>query len=141
MISNNLIKKNSKRTIYRDFLIGGLILLSSILPYIHDAIPRGVGEGISGYSSLRVLLFVVLINLFGLIGWVIAYFEARGKRYRFVMIVPIINITYQVFIYVLNLKKTSFNDLNLKFLITFMVSSLVFLFYFLRKIKKKNQEI
>jgi hypothetical protein len=139
MTSSNLIKKNSKRAIYRDFLIGGLILLSSILPYIHDAIPKGMSAGISGYSSLRVFLFVVLINLFGLIGWVIAYFEARGKRYRFVIIVPIINITYQVFIYILNLKKTSFNDLNLKFIITFTVSLLVFLFYFLRKIKKNKQ--
>ena len=106
------------------------------MPYIHDIIPRNTQAGISGYSSLRVFLYVLLINLFGLIGWIVAYYEAKEKRYRFVMIVPIINITYQVFIYIMNLKKTSFNDLNLKFLITFVASVLIFLFYFLRKVKK-----
>jgi hypothetical protein len=122
----------------KEFVIGAFILICSLLPYIHDAIPRETQAGISGYSSLRVFLYITLINVFGLIGWLMAYFEAKGKRYRFVMIIPIINIAYQLFIYILSLKKTSFNDLNLKFLITFIVSVLVFLFYFMRKFKSKE---
>ncbi len=123
----------------KEFVIGALILICSLLPYIHDAIPRETQAGISGYSSLRVFLYITLINVFGLVGWLIAYFEAKGKRYRFVMIVPIMNIVYQLFIYILNLKKTSFNDLNLKFLITFIVSVMVFIFYFMRKFKQSKE--
>ncbi len=141
MIQKHLTKMKSTTTTSKEFLIGALILICSVLPYIHDAIPRETQSGISGYSSLRVFLYITLINVFGMIGWLIAYSEAKGKRYRFVMIVPIINIMYQLFIYILNLKKTSFNDLNLKFLITFIISLLVFLFYFLRKIKKNKQSV
>ncbi len=141
MMKNYLIKTKYKKEIFKEFVIGGLILLCSILPYIHDIVPKGIPSKISGYSSLRVFLYVVLVNLFGLIGWLIAYFEAKGKRYRFVIIVPIINVLYQLCIYILNLKKTSFNDINLKFLITLSACILIFLFYFLRKFKKNTEKI
>ncbi len=131
-----LKKKKLKTMIYKDIFIGVLILLCSILPYIHDAIPRE--KTFPGYSSLRVFLYVTLINVFGLIGWLIAYFESKGKRYRFIMIVPIMNILYQLFVYIFNLKKTSFNDLNLKFIITILIAFLVLIFYFSRKIKKNS---
>lgn len=141
LMKNHSTKTKSTTTISKDIIIGGLILLCSVLPYIHDAVPRETESGISGYSSLRVFLYITLINVFGLVGWLIAYMEAKGKRYRFVIIIPIINIAYQLFIYILNLKKTSFNDLNLKFLITFVISVLVFVFYFTRKLKQKKQVV
>ncbi|TPN84510.1 MARVEL/CASP family protein [Aquimarina algicola] len=131
--------KKTERIINKEIVIGLLILLCSILPYIHDAIPKE--KTFPGYSSLRVFLYVTMINFFGLIGWLIAYFESKGKRYRFIMIIPVINILYQLFVYIFNLKKTSFNDLNLKIILTFIVSFFVFAFYFKRKIKQKNKKL
>lgn len=121
-------KKRLKTTIY-----SVLILLASTMPYIHDLFPRGVD--FPGYSSSRVFLYIVLINLFGLIGWLVAYAHAKGKSYRFIMWLPILTTTYQIFIHILNLKSSSFNEINLKMILTFVGFTLLVIWYFVQKSK------
>jgi hypothetical protein len=132
------IKRKSKKTTYKSLGIGVLIIILSTLPYIHDLIPKGIEY--PGYSSLRVFLYLILTNIFGLIGWLLAYHLARGRSYRFTMIIPIMTQTYQIFIYMLNLKSTSFNEIDLKFYITFGLSLLVCIWYFKRKLQTKPIE-
>lgn len=101
------------------------------MPYIHDLFPKGVD--FPGYSSSRVFLYIVLINLFGLIGWILFYVHAQGKSYRFIIWLPILTTTYQIIVHILNLKSTSFNEINLKFILTFTAFTLLVIWYFAKK--------
>ncbi len=136
-MNNHLKKKNSKKTIYKSFIFAFAIVLCAFLPFIHDLVPRGIDY--PGYSSLRTFLYVALENLFGLIGWSLFLWQSKGKMYRFAILVPVLMTFYQLIIYIVNLKKTSFNDVNIKLVITFVVIIIIVVIYFKQKLKKKNE--
>lgn len=127
-------KKKLKKETSRSLIIALVIIASAFLPYIHDLIPRGVSY--PGYSGLRPFLYIVFINLFGLIGWTLFLMKSKKELYRFVILVPVSLVTYQLIVYILNLKKTSFNDVNIKLAITFLLTLVVTIVYFKNKLKK-----
>lgn len=112
-----------------------LILIAATLPYIHDVLPKHLE--FPGFSSMRVAIFVIGTEIFALIGWILAFVHAKGKEYRFVMALPIITVTYELIVKILNLKSTSFNELNLKYIITFSAFTLLVIWYFINKNKNE----
>jgi hypothetical protein len=105
------------------------------MPYIHDAIPTGIEY--PGYSSLRVFLYVLFINIFGLAGWIVAWVNAKKKNYRFVIALPVISTTYQIIVHICNLKSTSFNDLNVKFIVSFTSFAIITIWYLIKKYRNE----
>lgn len=128
-----LEKKKFKRGIFKSLILGLVIIASAFLPFIHDLIPRGVSY--PGYSGLRPFLYVVFINLFGFIGWLLYLIKSKGDLHRFTILVPVSMVAYQLVVYILNLKQTAFNEINLKLIITFILILGVVIIYYRNKIK------
>jgi len=90
-------------------------------------------EGFSGFSSLRIGLFMVFTMLFSLSGWVGWFLEAKGKRYRFSLLVPIFMNVYQLSVYLLNERKTTTNEFTTKVILNFTLILIIILYYFVTK--------
>ena len=135
----------------------GIILISS-LPYFHDLITiRGEGlapwvpdlgiekaltdaDGkVMGFSSYRVFLYTLLIHLFAHIGWVGWMLDAKGKSYRFALLVPVVLSGYTVALLLFNARATEFNEPDTKFYLTLFLSIIVILNFFINY-KRKNPE-
>ncbi len=114
-------------------MVAILIVLVSSLPYLHDQAPRGGGE-FYGFSSLRVFLYLVFTNLFAHLGWLIAFFIAKGKPYRFALLVPVTLSLYVLIVNILNLKATSFHDLTTRYIIIMVIILGLVLNYFKNRI-------
>jgi len=136
MTSKNSVKTKSTTMTYKNAFIAVFIILLSTLPYLHDTIPRELSFPASGYKALRVFVYIVLTNLFGLIGFIGWFIAAKGKQYRFALLVPILMNTYQLLIYVLNMKKSTFNDFDFKIYITIAITFVITINYFYLKLKK-----
>lgn len=135
----------------------GIIFISS-LPYLHDLITiRGEGlapwvpdlgiekaltdaDGkVMGFSSYRVFLYTLLIHLFAHIGWVGWMLDAKGKSYRFALLVPVVLSGYTVALLLFNARATEFNEPDTKFYLTLFLSIIVILNFFINY-KRKNPE-
>jgi hypothetical protein len=113
------------------------IFLISFLVYVHDfSIFEGV-KGFSGFSSLRVGIFVVGLMIVALVPWVGWYISSKGKRYAFVMLVPIFMISWQLGVYLFDQRDHSTNDFNFKVLLQFGFVLLLIVFYFIGKLRGK----
>lgn len=133
-IQESIKKKSNKLT--SSFIIAIIILLVSFLPYVHDLnIFRDVA-GFSGFSSLRIGIWVVSMFTFGLTGWILAFFNSKNKPYRFMMLAPIFMATIQLLIYVLDFRNNTINEFNIKVLINFLISLFIIVTYF----KAKKEE-
>lgn len=128
-------KTKSKKTIYKAIVIGTLAFTAAFLIFAHDAIARGV-KGYFGFSSMRVMVWTISILVFGIAGWFNAFYNAKGKLYKFTYLVPILIATYQLLIYVFDARKTDFNQLNTKTMITFTAIGAVIGYYFYKKLRK-----
>lgn len=135
-IRESIKKKSEKLT--SSFIIAIIILLVSFLPYVHDLnIFRDVA-GFSGFSSLRIGIWVVSIFTFGLVGWILAFFNSKNKSYRFMMLAPIFMGALQLLIYVLDFRNNTINEFNIKVLINFLILLLIILTYFKFKTTKSE---
>ncbi len=155
-ISNNrLTKTKSRKGILKNLLAAlGIIFLSS-LPYIHDIITiRGEGmqlwvpdfgleqwltdsEGkVMGFSSYRVFIYTLSIHLFAHIGWVGWMLDAKGKSYRFALLVPVVLSGYTVALLLFNARATEFDEPDTKFYITMVLGILVIANFFMNYKKK-----
>ncbi|TPN85332.1 hypothetical protein FHK87_15050 [Aquimarina algicola] len=136
----------------------GIIVLS-MLPFLHDIITeRGEGVrswipvigiqdiltdkdgGIMGFSTYRIFLYQFFQNLLifiSLIGW---YIAAKGKRYRFVLWVPMLQAGYTLLIQILNARTTVYSKPDVRFIITIVISIIIVLNYFRNRRKKLNNE-
>lgn len=136
--NKELVKTKSKTETYKSLLLGLVIIASAFLPFIHDLIPKGVS--FPGYSSLRTFLYVVFLNLFGFIGWLLYLSKSKGDLHRFTILVPVSMVAYQLVVYIVNLKQTAFNEINLKIIITFVLILAVVIIYFKNKLKQANKK-
>lgn len=129
--------EKSRTTIFKDLAKGLGIFLVTFLLYVHDfEIFRGM-EGFSGFSSLRVGLWVVGMFVLALVPWCGWYLASKGKKYAFVMLVPIFMIAWQLGIYLLDQRDHNTNDFNFKVLLQFAVVLILILLYFIGKIVRK----
>ena len=152
-----LIKKKLKKVIRKilqnDLTKATIIVLLSLLPFLHDIITiRGQGvvswlpdlgiekmltysteDGrtlVHGFSSYRVFLYTLFIHLSAAIGWS-GWFLVCRKRYRFAILVPLTLSFYTVFVLLFNAKATRFGAANSKLLIVICLSILIVLRFFL----------
>ena len=116
-----------------------LIVLISTLPYIHDLIDVGVKEGFLGFSDFRVFLFILLNHVFALFGWMLAFYLAKGRSWRFVLMIPLFSVSYEIILKILNLRSTSLNDLDVKFTLLIILSLIIIVWYFRKKTTYKNE--
>lgn len=126
----------SQTTTYRVVIF---IVITTLLIYVHDLIPKGVGS--VGKSSLRVYLYTVNSELRFLAVWFLVYFLAKGKQWRFVVWLPLLMTTYQLFIRLFSLQKTSYNDFNIKLVLSLIVFIALIVFYFYKKRKEVSNEL
>ena len=157
-IKNNLLTKTkSRKGILKNLLAAiGIIFLSS-LPYIHDMITiRGEGlqswvpdfglqelltdknGKVMGFSSYRVFIYTLSIHLFAHIGWVGWMLDAKGKSYRFALLVPVVLSGYTVALLLFNARATEFNEPDTKFYITIVLSILVIVNFFINNRNKSS---
>ena len=132
----------------------GIIFISS-LPYLHDLITiRGEGlapwvpdlgiekaltdaDGkVMGFSSYRVFLYTMLIHLFAHVGWVGWMLDAKGKSYRFALLVPVVLSGYTIALLLFNARATEFNEPDTKFYLTLFLSIIVILNFFINYKRK-----
>ena len=160
MSNKPLIRTKSQRTILKNLTVSILIICVSSLPYIHDLITIK-GEGLApwvpdfglekaltasdgkvmGFSSYRVFLYTLLIHLFAHIGWVGWMMDAKGKSYRFALLVPVVLSGYTVALLLFNARATKYNEPDTKFYLTLILSLIViFNFFFNYKLKRNSQE-
>jgi hypothetical protein len=126
-----------------------IIALSS-LPYLHEVITHagglrswvpvlGIqefltdGQGkVLGFSSYRMFLYTLLIFVFSELGWAAWLYVSKRKTYYFALFVPVLMGLYQIFIILLNLRKSLANSAETKLFLLFGLS--VFCaFLYLRK--------
>lgn len=115
---------------FKELGIALLIIAFATFPYLHDILPLSKSETFHGFSSMRVFSFMLLINVYSHLGWLIAFFLAKGKSYRFALLVPIGLSAYQISIILFNLKKTELNSINIKFILFITLSLFVVIHYF-----------
>lgn len=98
---------------------------------MHDAFPKFYGT--IGLSTVRVFLYTVLAEIRFLLVLFFCYSLAKGKRWRFVLWLPIIMTTYQAIIRILALQKTDYNAFDLKLTITVVLFVALIIYYFTHK--------
>lgn len=132
-----------KTTTYKSLVIGLSIILAAFLVYLHDFTDSWRGmEGFSGFSSLRVALYHTFLLSFALYGWFRAFIESKGKIYRVTYIVPIVMVSYQLLVYLLDARDTTTNEFSTKIIFQVLVlPTVLFLtYYFGKKLRKKGDE-
>lgn len=135
----------STKTPFKKKIFSLLLALSicaiSFLPYLHDLEFFAGKKGFSGFSSLRIGTWVVSLFVFGISGWIFAFIGNKGKLYRFVILAPIFMGLFQLFIYVLDKRKTYINDFNWKVILNFSILLVIIVSYYAIKLipPKKNE--
>ncbi len=131
----------SKKTIFKNLLVALLIIAMSFLPYLHDfEIFKGM-KGFSGFSSLRIGIWVVSLFMVGLSGWIFAFLNSKGKQYRMAMLAPIFMLSFQLLIYLFDSRKTTTNEFSTKILLNLCLAVvLVVLYFYGLKKQKENAE-
>tara|TARA_R110002051_G_scaffold297564_2_gene363934 strand:+ start:7706 stop:8101 length:396 start_codon:yes stop_codon:yes gene_type:complete len=130
--------KKLKTETSKQFIIALLIIVSPFLVYIHDSGLFDGMKGFSGFSSLRVGVWVVslfILMLFAFIGW---FYEAKHKKYRFALLAPIFMITFQLAIYLFDARANTTNDFSSKTIVYFVFVICLVLAYFLGTRKREN---
>lgn len=126
-------KKKSKiatfRFTYKEFAIALFIIVVATFPYLHDIIPLS-DEAFHGFTSMRVFTYMALFHIYAHIGWLAAFFLAKGKSFRFAFLVPVVLSAYQVFLILFDLRSTELNSINLKFILFIVLSLFVVIHYF-----------
>ena len=108
-----------------------ILLLATVLIYVHDFIPRDIGK--IGKSSIRVYSYTVGAELRFLLVLLLLWWKSKGEKWRFVVGLPIIMTTYQLCIRLFALQGSSWNEADNKFFITLIIALILIIFYFKRK--------
>lgn len=137
-MSNKSTKKKSQTTTY-SIIISVLIGLVSFLPYLHDFDFFKGRQGFSGFGSLRVGIWVISLFIIAISGWVVAFVNSRHKKYRFSILAPIGMLVFQMFVYILDSRKSFVNDFNVKVLLNFAVLIIIGFLYFKFKNVESNE--
>ncbi|HAO15120.1 MAG TPA: hypothetical protein DDE71_06125 [Tenacibaculum sp.] len=87
-------------------------------------------EGFSGFSSFRIGIWVISLFFWGLSGWLFAFFNSKGKPYRFTILAPLFMGFFQLLIYVLDSRKSNINGFNIKVIINLLLILIITILYF-----------
>lgn len=118
----------STTTIYK---VVAFLVIVTVLIYVHDIFPKHFGK--IGLSTVRVYLYTVLAEIRFLLVLFFCFYLAKGKQWRFVLLLPIIMTGYQAGIRILALQKTQYNEFDLKLTLTIVIFLVLTIYYFKRK--------
>tara|TARA_Y100000588_G_C13728797_1_gene700518 strand:- start:153 stop:488 length:336 start_codon:yes stop_codon:yes gene_type:complete len=108
--------------------------------YIHDCGLFNGMPGFSGFSSMRVALFITSLMSLALFLGICAFVESKGKLYRAAYLVPVIMLTYQLLIYLLNARDTTTNEFSVKIIFqVVIIPSLILGAYYVGKKSKEDE--
>lgn len=123
--------KTSAKVIAKHFWVALMIIGISMLPYLHDLLPNLPEGEIFGYSSWKSFLWSTSMYIFSHLGWLFAYYLAKGKPYRFAILIPVFLSLYQIIIIFANLRGSAvLNGISAKLVITFFISILLIINFF-----------
>lgn len=127
---NKILTKKKSRTTTYSVVLSALIGVISFLPYLHDFEFFKGRQGFSGFGSLRVGIWVICLFIIAISGWMVAFLSAKHKSYRFAILAPIFMLLFQLFVYILDSRKSIVNDFNVKVILNFAVFILIGYLYF-----------
>ncbi len=136
-MNSKLTKRKSKKATY-SLLVALFIWAVSFLPYLHDLEYFEGMKGFSGFSSLRIAVWVISLFLIAISGWVVAFLNSKGKKYRFSMLAPIGMLVFQLCVYVLDGRESIINDFNIKVVLNLVVFAVVIILYFFNKLRSNE---
>ena len=108
----------------------GIVGITS-LPYLHDLIPVLPEGEVFGYSSWRAFLWSTGMYIFSHLGWLFAYFLAKGRPYRFAILIPVFLSLYQIIIIFTDMRDNAvLNGISAKLIIVLILSVLITINFF-----------
>lgn len=118
----------------------GLLLIIAVLPFYHDVLTDRDGllrswmpnfgletiltnnEGfVYGFLSYRALVYFFCIHLFAHLGWIGWFMDAKGKRFRPFLLMPIAQSLYQLIVIIMSWWESRLNDVDIKLYITLVL--------------------
>lgn len=115
-------------------IIGGLILGASLLPYSY-LLSNAPPQPEYCYTGKLFMIYIFSKIIVTLIAWCIAFYLAKGKDFRFMILLPIFLNWYQIMTFGLGLEHTFLNFNSTKAIITVGLFSALSLWYFKRRYK------
>lgn len=109
----------------------------TVFTYAASMVPYNV-EGWFGFSSLRVTVNQLSFYIFAFLASLRLFYVEKGKLYRFVYLVPITTLGYELAVNLLDARKTVFNEFTPKFALTIFIVVFIVLYYFLKKNDEKR---
>jgi len=122
---------------YKKIIISIIILATTVFTYVASLISKGE-EGLFGFSSLRVTFNQISFLTFALVASLRLFYLEKGKDYRFVYLVPIVVISYDLFVNVLDARKTYYNEFTPKLGITIVIVLGVLIGHVVKKQRKNG---
>lgn len=128
------IKTKSKTKTFKALLYAILVLIITIFTYVASLVPYNI-EGYFGFSSLRVTINQISFYLFAFLASCRLFYIEKGRTYRFIYLIPIVVLGYNLLINIFDARQTYFNEFTPKIGLTFLVLLLITLYYFYKKAK------
>ncbi len=122
---------------YKQLLYSLLIIIVTFFICVPDLFERGA-KGFFGFSSLRVTFNQISLMIFGFLASLRLFHTEKGKPYRFLYLAPILLFGYNLFVNVLNVRKTDYNTFTPKILIILGVT-VIAVIYFLIESRKEQK--
>lgn len=133
-LTTTTFKKNLVKDVFAAFLILG----ASFLPYLHDIGDLQQYDGFSGFKTMRIGVYFVCMFIVALSGWVVAFVNSAGKRYRFIMLAPIFMLAYQLGIYLFDARNTTTNEFSTKIILNIGFAIVITAAYFIGTAKRNK---
>ena len=123
--------KTWTRTSTKYFWVALGIIFISLLPYLHNLFPNLPEGEVLRYSSWKSFLWSTGMYLSIHIAWLFAYALAKGKPYRFAILIPVFLSLYQVIIIFTDLRSNAvLNGISAKLGIVIILSIILIINFF-----------
>lgn len=122
---------------YKQLFYSLLIILVTFFICVPDLFERGV-KGYFGFSSLRVTFNQISLMTFGFLASLRLFHVEKAKPYRFLYLAPILLFGYNLFVNVLNVRKTDYNTFTPKVLIILGVTVISVIYFLIESRKDKK---
>lgn len=153
-----LYLRNNKFT-SRKILKWTAVITAATLPFLHDILTERSGEirswvpivGIEnfftdsngdGFWNYRVFTYTIMLHIYAHLGWLgafIYFYYPKLRKVRSFLLVPVALSFYSIIIILLNWQGKGFNQPDVKFYITIVLSILLAINYFFNH--KKDREL
>ena len=128
------IKTSAKTKQSNHLWVALVIICISMLPYLHDLLPILPEGSVFGYSSWKAFLWSTSLYLFSHLGWLFSFHLAKGKPYRFAILIPVFLSLYQIIIIFTDQRSSAIlNGIDIKLFIVLILAILLIINFFRNK--------